>query len=332
MISHIDKKYFKLSVGEIKRESDTDISCNCPLCGDTKGRLHLYDSDDLYSLVYCYNSGCDLNDSAHILRNFLDIINSPYLSAYKRETMGNQVDRLKEEKSLQSILEMVKNKTGQTNQEEQNPKKEIPLHKLFTKAKDVPECVKYLKDREIEVQDDWFFSRDKYFEYNNKRVYLENYLLIPIYDEEKRYRGFYSRCIDKKDFSTFLLDGTEKIWRENPSVIPDIITEGIFDGISSGFTNPAAMLSAGISEEYRKTLPIGINGPIFALDNDETGNRKAQEYAQKGFRIFVWPDIPYKDFNELRQSGMKEDKIKQMIEDGTHLGINAIVRLKMSEK
>ncbi len=332
MIPPVDIRYFKLSVGKIKKESPTDISCNCPNCGDTKGRLHLYDSGNDYSLVFCYNEGCEFSDSAHTVKNFLDIINSPYLGAYKRETMGVQIDNLKTEKSLQSILEMVKNKTGQTNQELQKPKKEIPLHKLFSKAKDNLRCVEYLENRNIEVQDDWFFSTDKFFEYNNKRVFLENYILIPIYDEDKRYRGFYSRSIDKKDFSTFLLPDTEKIWRKNPSVIPDIITEGIFDGISSGFENPAAMLSAGISENYRKTLPIGKTGPIFALDNDETGNRKAQKYAEMGFRIFVWPEIPYKDFNELRQSGMMEDQIKQMIQENTHQGINAIVRLKMSEK
>lgn len=328
MLEHINQKYFKLSVGKLKKETADELVCCCPLCGDQKNRLHLYHTN-VGDLVHCFNDGCELSDKHHSVKNFLDIINSSYLVNYKRETLHHQVKEFKDEQTLNSLLEKVNTKKEKSKKKILT--KEIPLATLFGRAQDSEKCMEYLSSRKISVDEDWFFSEDKFFEYNGKRVFLENYILIPIYDINYKYKGFYSRSIKEKSFSTFLLDGTEKIWRSYPDEIPDIICEGIFDSLSTGYTNLAAMLSADLSIEYQKTLPIGESGPIFAFDNDKTGVAKAIKYAELGYKIFVWPESAdkYKDFNEmLIDNNLKED-IKKMIDCNTYLGILATTKLKM---
>ncbi len=325
MLSLINQKYFKLAVGKLKKDKADEIVACCPHCGDQKNRLHLYHTE-IGDLVHCFNDGCELSDSHHSVRNFLNIVNSPYLPNYKRATLNDQVKDLKDAQNMQSLLDKV-------NKETKGAKKiltkEIPLGTLFSRAQDSEECMAYLSTRNIYVQEDWFFSKDKFFTYNNKKVFLENYLLIPIYDENYKYKGFYSRSIKEKSFSMFLLDGAERIWRSCPDRSPDIICEGIFDSLSTGYTNSAAMLGADLSVDYRNTLPIGKAGPVFAFDNDKTGINKALKYTDLGYKIFVWPEIEYKDFNEMLVSGSSREEIKKIIEDNTYLGILAKAKLKM---
>lgn len=327
MLEPINIKYFKLVVPKLKKDTADELSGCCPVCGDTKDRLHLYWTE-VGDLVNCFNSGCELNDKHHTMKNFLDIAAPQYYEQYRRETFKGVIKGLKDEVSIQDI---VKQADRAKNQQEPapTPKKELPLDKMFLKAKDIPECVDYLKSRYIVVQDDWYFSKEKFFNYGDKKVYLLDYLIIPIYNEDKKYRGFYSRSIHEKTFSIFLLDGTEKVWVQQPEKLPEIICEGIFDGISSGFDNPGAMLGAGLSREYIENLP---RSTIIATDNDETGIKKAKEFLQLGFKVFVWPELNQKDFNEMLQIGYKKEEIKQFILDNTYSGLLGKIKLGIKEK
>ncbi len=336
MLEPVNVKYFKLVVPKLKKDTPDELSGCCPVCGDTKDRLHLYWTD-VGDLVHCFNSGCSLSDKHHSMKNFLDIAAPQYYEPYRRETFKGIIKTLKEETSIQDILKQAKEEKEKKAKEAQEalvPEevKEIPLDKLFLKAKDTPECVKYLESRNIKVQDDWYFSNKKFFEYDNKMVYLLDYLLIPIYavvNAKKKYRGFYSRSLKEKRFSTFLLPDTEKLWVQNPFVEPDIITEGIFDAISSGFDNPAAMLGAGLSREYIKDLS---RDTIIATDNDETGIKKAKEFLNLGFKVFVWPDVEEKDFNDMLINGYEKNEIKEFIRLNTYHGIMGKIKLGIKEK
>ena len=322
MIKPVNAKYFKLSVGELKKDTPNEISCCCPACGDKKNRLHLVGTDD-FDYVKCFNAGCELEEPTNVYR-FLKIINSPYISAYKRETLSEKIDTIKNGSNLNSLLEKAKQKTKETEPE---PEPDIPLNNLFKRCKEYPECVEYLKRRNLEPKNDWYFSKQKFFKHKDKNVYLQDYLLIPIYNEDKKYRGFYSRSIHEKRFSTFLLDGTEKIWRKHPDKIPDIICEGIFDALSTGFENCAAMIGATVSDEYKKTLP---KSTIFAYDNDKTGTEKSIQSAKEGFTVFVWPELPEKDFNELLKTKTPE-QINKLINSNLYKGIQAEVRLRLKK-
>ena len=327
MIHAVNQKYFKLIIPKLKKDTPDELSGCCPVCSDTKNRLHLvHVQDGDYDYVKCFNSGCDLEEPQNMY-NFIKIASPGYLNQYKQETFKTRIKDFKNSENLQDIINKAKEQKDQ-----KSPKKteeqEIPLNNLFEKAKDIPECIEYLKQRHIEPMDDWFFSKDKFFNYNNKNVYLKNFILIPIYNKDK-YRGFYSRSIEEKKFSTFLLPNTEKIWIQNPAFIPEIITEGIFDALSTGFDNPAAMLGASLSSEYIKTLP---KNTIIATDNDQTGIKKLYGFIKKGFKVFIWPDQKEKDFNEMLQTGYKKQDIKKFIQMNTYTGLMAQVKLNLKEK
>ena len=326
MLSNTDRRYFRLSVGKLKKDTPTEMSCNCVACDDTSNRLHLvYVGSGAYSYVKCFNAGCFLEEPTS-MRKFLEIIGSVHLYAYKRETMQNTVASIKNERSLQDIINRAT--PAKIPEVTHHNEPELPLNTLFSKAKDSPQAVEYLANRNINVQDRWYYSDQKFFEYEGKKVFLENYIIIPIINANGKYRGFYSRSLDEKRFSTFLLPDTEKIWIQYPEKKPDIIAEGIFDAISSGFENPGAMLGAGLSQGYRENLS---KDTIFAFDSDETGIEKALEYADYGFRIFVWPEMLEKDLNDLSNRLMPHE-IKRLILDNTSQGMMAKVKLRMKEK
>ena len=322
MIEFVNAKYFKLSVGKLKKDAPNELSCCCPSCGDTANRLHLVSTND-FDYVKCFNAGCELEEPTSVLR-FLQIINSNYISAYKRETLSDKIQDLKSKDDLGDIMARLKKPEPEPEPE---PEPDIPLNKLFSKCTEYPECVEYLKNRNLVPKKDWYFSKQKFFKFQEKNVYLLDFILIPIYNEEKKYRGFYSRSIHEKQFSTFLLEGTEKIWRTCPDKNPDIITEGIFDALSTGYDNIAAMIGATVSDEYKKSLS---KNTIFAFDNDETGTRKSIEYSKEGFTIFVWPEFQEKDFNDLLKTRTPE-QIKNIIEANLYKGIQAETRLRMKQ-
>jgi len=329
----VNIKYFKLVVQDIKKDTSTEVQANCPICSDKKYRLHLYRPKGFdQDVVHCFNSGCILEEKHHNMINFLKIAKPDLVENYKRENLKTLIKSIENTNSISTIVEEIEKNTGIKQTEQNDKKRELPLDKLFMKCKDSEVCKSYVKHRGFQPREDWYFSVNKFFTYNSKTVFLENYLIIPIYLKGK-YKGFYSRSIKEKKFSTFLLPGVEKIWISKPELNPfdiEIITEGIFDALSSGFENSAAMLSASLSEEYLNSLNKNC---IFALDNDPTGIKKAIEYAERGFKIFVAPeDWNYKDFNDPVIDKEKIPKeIKEIIEQNTYQGIDAIVRLKMKE-
>jgi len=333
MISVLDREVFIGSVGKLRKDSGTELSCCCPACGETKNRLHLVNvPQDDYSYVKCWNQGCQLDEPTSVF-NFLKIINSSYISLYKRKSFSKKIDEIKSERSLDGLLAIAKAAKepvpvplSPTNTLE----KEIPKAILdtFHKAADIPDCVQYLKDRHIEVQPDWMFSTDKFFTFNGKSTYLLDFLIIPIYNRALKFKGWYSRSINEKRFGTFLLADGVKFWAQYPGRAPDIVCEGILDALSTGFSNSSAAISADIPLEVLQDLPLES---IIAFDNDETGIRKSLEYAKLGYKIFVWPNLPEKDFNELLVNGNTKEQIKELILANVKQGVQAEVYLRMKE-
>jgi len=340
-LDYLSIKYFKLAIdaSSIKKDTNYEISSNCPLCNDRKHRLHLYRPKGFnQDVVHCFNDGCTLSEKHHNMINFLKLVKPEIINAYKREKFQDTVNAIKSNSNSTNtdlnIKDIIEKNTGILNSKEQTQQKtdlKLPLDKLFQKCKDSKECTLYCQLRGFEPKDDWYYSTDKFFTINEKTVFLENFLIIPIYFDGK-YKGFYSRSIKEKKFSTFLLPGIEKIWVSSPNVISkniEIITEGVFDAISSGFEKSGAMLSASLSEEYLMELNKDC---IIALDNDKTGIQKSIKFIEKGFKVFIPPDNwKYKDFNEAVQSGINLEKIKKIILNNSYSGILGLTKLKMIE-
>ena len=327
LLDPLSVKYFKMVVEpkSIKKDTPTEVQANCPLCGDKKYRLHLYRPKGFTKdVTHCFNAGCILEEKHHSILNFLKLTKPELVPLYKRENLDYVINEIKGN-DPQSVLESIEKVTDKRGDPE------IPLHRFFKKCKDSDACKGYVKHRGFQPKDDWYYSEDEFFEYNNKKVYLKDYLIIPIYNNGK-YKGFYSRSIKEKKFSTFLLPDTEKVWMCDPFLEPqdlEILCEGIFDSLSSGFQKCGAMLSASLSKEFMDKLNPEC---IIALDNDETGIKKSIKYIEEGFRVFVPPDDwNYKDFNDAKISGVSSNEIKKIIEENSYKGILGLTKLKMKE-
>ena len=329
-IDEIDKKYFKLAVGSnLGKESNTDISAKCPVCGDSSSkntkRLHLYIKNGT-TLVHCFNGDCTVHNNMY---NFLKIYYPDLLHSYKRERFN---------KTLSEMSEFSKETEQETNIQNTPRKIEISPVKttdisLYTQNnRFIPmtqDCLDFLEMRNIQTDSNWFYSpKDLTIEgifYKTK-----NSIVIPLYKNNEMY-GFYSRNISEKIFATWIPECNSgyKIWNffDIDKDIPTFIFEGIFDALSSGKKNIIALMGSTIPQDRLDE----IKQPIFCLDNDRTGNIQAMKYLdiRPDAGIFIFPDEFYeKDLNETLKRYTTQE-ISDIISENIYFGIRAKVKLKM---
>lgn len=331
VLDELSKKYFKLAVKNKKSESPNRIVCNCVMCGDKKNRLSLSAVDDDVGVCRCFNAGCTLNDQALPLPMFLKLIDNSLYERYRREKFNKILGK---EKDLNSLLG---NKTKEKNKK--IIKKSFPISsekimEIFSgleRLESIESAVKYVENRGIskEIYENWYFSPNKFIKIFDKSYYVEDFIFIPIIQNNKL-SGFYTRSIREKRFSTILFPNKEKFWSSDFILNKEnqyYIFEGIFDALSTGLEHIIAMLSADLSNEILEE----VKNPIFVLDNDETGVLKSLRYVESGYSVFVWPnDIYEKDMNELLRRKSRKD-IKSMIEDNIFSGMDAQIRLKIKK-
>ena len=327
MLNHKSVKYFKMAINANSyKESENDIACKCPICGDSakkknSKRLHLYNKGNTDTdFVSCFNAGCPcVNKNMYtFLRDFY-----PHLLAeYKKETFGDKIENLKQHQSLKDLVSL-----DATIRKPKEPKPSLfDLSMFFEPLTD--EYINYLKNRDIEpnFNHTWYKGKTDVI-IRETRYNIKDYLVIPLVCNNLCY-GFYSRSIKDKNFITFISTVGFKVWNwfDIDKEQPAYIFEGIFDGISTGKKNIVANLGAKLPEERL----LQLKKPIFCLDNDLTGRNSSIEYAKQGYDVFVMPVAfsHIKDFNELKINYPNLD-ISKMIDDNTFKGISAITRLKM---
>jgi hypothetical protein len=358
ILNQLTVKYAKLALqgSSIKKDSPEQITANCPMCGDKRHRFSVSAVKDDVGVVGCFNAGCILENGMPFPA-FLKIHDESLYNQYRREKFDSNLGVLKPDEKpadLNHLLKIAKKTQDKQqsqktkNQEIKKPKRgilgNINLPKVFEnleKLPDIPEAVQYLEKRKIpeEIYKHYFFSKDKFINVLDKTYFVENYIFIPIIQENKL-KGFYTRSISEKRFSTILFPNADKYWCSDFKIQQGVryyIFEGIFDAISSGLDRTIAMLSADLSDEVLEELENPL--PVFVFDNDKTGVKKAIEILEKGYEVFVWPNewSEFKDINEVLQKYIETFKniedtqkyIKQVIENNIKSGINAEIMLKM---
>ena len=324
MLNHKNIKYFKMAVNATAyKESDLDIACKCPICGDSNKkanskRLHLYKKGDL-ELVNCFNAGCPVENKT--MYSFLRDFYPHLLTAYKKETFSDKIENLKQNCTLGDLLE-------KTVQKDDIYPALYDLNEYFEELSS--EYIDYLSNRKITPHfgGTWYKGKQD-VTIQDIRYNIKDKLIIPLYCNNKVY-GFYSRSITKKDFITFISTPGYKVWNwyNIDRHKPCYIFEGIFDGISTGLRNIIANLGAKIPSARLKEL----NDPIFCLDNDKTGISMSIEYAKSGYKVYIQPDMyKEKDFNELKLNHPDLD-IASLISNNIYSGLSAITRLKLKLK
>jgi hypothetical protein len=333
VLSPLSVKYAKLALGKPKRETPKTLTWNCPLCGDTRGRGSLSAVKDDIGVYGCFNAGC-VAEQGMPFAKLLMTVNEGLYKSYRREKFNQDIG--KNETDYNSILEDLDDLPKAEPEPKQEPKVKLP--EIFQNLKsltDVPDAVEYVKNRCIpeDVYKHWYFSNQKFIKVLDKTYYVEDFIFIPIIQNEKL-SGFYTRSIKEKRFSTILFPNKEKYWSNQFSVSRESgdgywIFEGIFDALSSNHDKVIAMLSADLSEEVLENLI----SPIFIFDNDKTGKEKALEKIEEGYQVFVWPDnwSDFKDINEVLCSGIHRDVIHNTIEMNVMSGLQAKIKVSLKK-
>ena len=156
---------------------------------------------------------------------------------------------------------------------------------------------------------------------------LKNSIIIPLYNENFEWYGFYSRNISEKKFCTYMNpeNNSYKVWNffNVDKEKPVYIFEGIFDALSaiqSGLSNCIACLGAQLPDERLKEL----KEPVFCLDNDRTGLLNMLKYTKRGYKVLIHSETE-KDCNEMLKAGKN---VKDIILNNIYEGVLAQVKIK----
>ena len=356
MISTINKRFFLLAVdgAKVGKSNSVDIAVRCPVCGDShknknSTRLHLYHKNGKDG-IQCFNGDCQLNGRVYNLYSFLKSFYPNLLENYKRENFIQNLSHLSgntSEDVFASIL--TKNSPDDANEsndfgsidswfpesiESTTPEvvKPVLTHNLFDYFENIlehDEAIAYLAKRGFDYFNskfEWYFGK-RDLRIGDKLYKLTNSLIIPLYYDKEMY-GFYSRNIHSKEFFTYMPEQNIgfkiAFWFQIDKEKECYIFEGIFDALSMREDNVIALMGAKIPEERLKEL----KKPIFVLDNDKTGILNSIEYAKKGYKVYIQPDIyREKDMNELMLNHPELD-VSKMIKENLYSGISAEIRLK----
>ena len=333
MLNRIDVKYFKLAVGldAVGKETSVNISARCPVCGDSrshknKKRLHLYIKNTVTN-VNCFNGDCAAHNKTmySFLRDFFPAL----LAQYKRENFGTTLEKI----ANGDVFEQFRTQSTDDSEPKVEDKPEVLVHDLssyMTPVESIQPALDYLSRRGYTYNEDnygkWYYGHQD-LKIGETLYRITGAVVIPLYYKGQMY-GFYSRNIENKTFYTYMHDANigYKIafWFYINKNTECLVTEGVFDCLSINFDNKIALMGAKLPEERLKEL----KDPVFVLDNDKTGIINAIEYAKRGYKVFVQPQIyKEKDMNELKLNYPGLD-IYDMIKKNTYQGISAVVRLQ----
>jgi len=343
MLDPINIKYFKFAVGDgIGKESINDISAKCIICGDSENdtrqkRLHLYrKSSYTNDKVHCFN--CSFSGNMYM---FLKECNSNLYEQYKKENRENNFHSIKEKRNHDQLKDAEQpNISFLYKQKEKEKEKEIKTFefpKEFIPAEDREKSKNYLLGRKLKT-DDIFFS-EKNIKIGDKYIPVQNSIIIPLWYNKEKWLvyGFQARSIEGKKFYSYIPEENTgyKVWFGGGFPIKKeetcIVTESIFDSMSTGFKRKNVCAILGASEN--SFLKEMFKNVIYCLDNqrkDRTSLQKSKELLEKGEMIFIWPkEIEEKDFNAMIMNGYTEEEINKIIKNNIFIGMKGILKLKL---
>ena len=298
--------------------TSNDLFCQCHICGDSKTkrkkRLHLFTKDNVHDSVHCFN--CGFSSSAY---NYFKEFHSEYFSQYRNELNENKLSSLKDV-NLSDFGQTKKSKDPITFEEFKEHFKQLDrsgaeylLNRNFTK--DDINNMKVLQGN----------GRVKLF---GKSLNLNDFIVIPLLDENLNVFGYQARGINEKRFLTVILDGYPKVWglhtlKENSQIY---VFESIFDAVSSGFDSTLAVLGIGstqsIVKDYKDCVIFFDNQHI-----DEASLKTCLELAKSGYKIVIWDKaVKAKDVNELL-GFLTREQIQRIARNETYDPMKAYLKL-----
>lgn len=278
-------------------KSNGHYNFRCPYCGDSaksklkkRGWLFDYNNKVYYK---CFN--CDKStDYTHFLKDWFQEEYLRYLS----------------DKAFLDPNSIAKEKTVYTHKNKITRDIFLSLDGIFPTT-EPNKASEYLDSRKITNKEPFFYTPNygkllqqlKLETYCNEFECNEERLLIPHFNRAGNLAFLQMRVLNnsKIRYRTYkVIEDEYKLWNLDQVNLNKriYITEGALDGC---FLENAVAMS-GSDAQLEKSILYNVKENLrIILDNEPRSPVILQKYEKlilKGFNVFHWPDIPYKDINE----------------------------------
>lgn len=327
------------SVRNFKKKSDNLWNCSCPICGDShknksKARMYFMRKGNGIN-VYCHNCGYTSSLSNFIKEINYDLYKEYLLERYKQNekpwqpkganwTPNNHVLFDPKPEKLNTDFNILFQRLDRLEDDNEA--------KTYIRSRLIPD--KYLEllyytDNLKKVGEYFPRYKDKIPEYNPR-------LLIPIYKKDKDVWGVSARALRESEYRYLNFYENEEdiiiygLERHNKSV-KTYVTEGPLDSLF--LPNCLASLNANLI----KVLPyVDARLTTFIFDN-QPRNKEVCKQIKKAIdnscNVVIWnSEFPFKDINDAILSGMKVEKILDIIENNKYNSLTALVKFDAWKK
>ena len=164
-------------------------------------------------------------------------------------------------------------------------------------------------------------------------------LIIPFLDKQKTFFGFQGRSFKAKDdlkYITILLDESKPKVFGLDTVDP---TSRIyaFEGPLDSLFIPNSIASAGGRIDSSLLLTnLPKYNIVVVYDNEPRSNEtvhKMEAAIAEGYSVCFWPELDYKDVNDMvKKGGYSQEYIKHIIDSNIYNGLNAQLQLAIWKK
>ena len=337
----IDLKYVNMLSIRLERFKKVQDRFNmrCPICGDsrknkskTRGWILPHGNKTRY---YCHNCNVSLS-----LSDFIKSVDQNLYFEYIKDVMIEKsgtapLTPVQEFANMMKKPVFIKN-TGLTT-----------LKKISQLDPEHP-AKRYVADRMIpsEVHYKLFYA-PKFKKWVNSIIpdkfesieHDEPRLIIPFFDEGKKFFGFQGRSfrpnVDLK-YITILLDESKPKVFGLDTVDP---TSRIyaFEGPLDSLFIPNSIASAGGRIDSSLLLTnLPKHNIVIVYDNERRSKEtvdKMESAIADGYSICFWPELDYKDVNDMvKKGGYSQEYIKHMIDSNTYNGLNAQLQMAIWKK
>lgn len=333
----IDKKYISLlspKLKNYKQRGEFLWNFSCPVCGDSqkdklKARGYVYKRKQHFGFM-CHNCGASMS-----LPKFIKYVDPHLYSDYQLETFVKP-DTSKAVKITDFVTKPTFNVSS------------APRSILLTDASSVSSLSKqhparlYLDSRKVPVSNLYYtddfakFIKDLFPQYD-KTLHKEPRIVIPFYDQSGRLLGVQGRAIGPSKIKYITIKGNEddpKIFGwDRLDVSKNVyVVEGPIDSLF--ITNCVATMDAAL---YHAPSIIGVDKQYTFVYDNEPRNKQIvsniRKTIDKGYNVCIWPsDMPGKDINEFILAGMRPAVIQHIIDNNTHQGLIATMKMNQWSK
>jgi hypothetical protein len=335
----VDLQYLmKIShlVRNFKKKADYIYVCSCPICGDSK--KHKYKTrgyilrGDRGLYFKCHNCG-ESRSFGKLIQHLDPAIYKEYVYESYLEQKGVEKSKKKPDKKL------FKKKS---EYKPAKPSVLVGCPSIASLGPDHP-ARSYIESRKIPTKffeelywtDDFPTLVNKIDPDNTFNLKKEGRIIIPFLDRNHQLIAIQGRTLDKNNPIRYItikafedaprifgMHRLAKVWKRIYAV------EGPFDSLF--LPNCVALAGSDIPAGFpaNKTVIVYDNEPRKA----ETCDKMAKA-IERGYRVCIWPDtIKQKDINLMVLDGHKPNKIRELIDINSFVGLEANFRLRQWRK